>query len=391
MANDRNTSALERRARSWFEFDVETPSDADSDAILTRTAALALAPSYAPGDTPPFAPSEWHTLRSDALRFVSALDTSRAERIADIAADLLTSAPLAPPLRFVDTLPEPHPPVSLIFSAWPHATHELWPIMVDALVVNGAQAVHDTWLDDDNRVRKAIRYDVEADRLIEGENATPQHPKRSLLLLGPVDNERVWHQQLDESLRASGIEVLNPYRMALIADDKWATYERWRAASVATPETRLITRATIDTAEESLRHIRQLGECVVVKPRCGTAARNVTITTDIDEALDAVRSILRDDDAIIQPFQNDLRWSGESDTAYPTVLRINVVRGECGTVRAESGYLHVAPTAEQLVASVAQFGRGRSICRNSLEIGGMPITESETLVFESIAEKPFAR
>ncbi len=387
MANDRDASALEHQARSWFEFDAGAPSDADSDAILARTAALALAPSYTPGDKPPFAPSEWATLRGDALRFLTTRSVPRSERIADIAADLLTSAPLAPPLRFADTLPEPYPPVALIFSTWPHATHELWPLMVDALVANGAHAVHDTWLDDDSRVRRAIRYDVDADRLIEGDVTESVRPERVLLLLGPTDSERAWHGQLDESLRASGIDVLNPYRTALVADDKWAAYERWCAADVATPETQLITRATVDTAEESLRHIRRLADRVVIKPRYGTAARNVTVTTDTDEALDAIRSILRDDDAIVQPFQNDLRWSGEADTAYPTVLRINVVCDGRGGLHAESGYIHVASSADQRVANVARMGHGRSICRDSLEVGGVPITESETLVFESIAEK----
>ena len=380
MAND-------QRARSWFEFDAGAPSGTDSDAILARTAALARAPSYTPGDRPLFAPSEWASLRRDALRFLGAYGAKHAERIADIAADLLTSAPLAPPVRFGGTLPEPHPPVSLIFSAWPHVTHELWPLMVDALVANGAQAVHDTWLDDDNRVRRAMRYDVDADRLIEGDIAEPGQPERVLLLLGPTQNERVWHQRLDESLRTSGIEVLNPYCAALVADDKWTAYTRWCATDVTTPETRLITRANDDSAEESLRYVRQLADRVVVKPRYGTAARNVTVTTDIEEALDAIRSIVRYDDAIVQPYRNDLRWSSEADTAFSAVLRINVVRDARGGLHAESGYNHVAPSADQHVASVARMGHGRSICRDSLEVGGVPITESETLVFESIAEK----
>lgn len=391
MAHDHEMSALEQRARSWFEFDASlqgnAASQSDAEAILARTAALALAPSYTPGDKPPFAPSDWLTLRRDALRFLNDRGVSRAERTADIAADLLTSAPLAPPLRFVDTLREPHPPVSIVFSAWPHATHELWPLMVDALVANGAQAVHDTWLTSDNRVRRAIRYDVEADRLVEGDVAETARSERALLLLGPVDNERAWHQQLDESLRTSGIDVLNPYRTALLADDKWGTYDRWRAADVVTPETWLVTGATIATAEESIRHIRNLVDRVVVKPRYGTAARSVTVTADADEALDAVRNIVRHDDAILQPFRNGLRWTGKAETAYPAVLRINVACDAHGTIRAESGYVHVAPFAERYVASVAHFGRGRSICRDSLEVDGKPMTEIETLVFESVAEK----
>lgn len=386
MKNEHKVSALRERARSWFEFDAGPPDSADEEAISAREAALTLVPTYAPGESPPYSSSSWHTLQVEALRFLSSREESFPERLACVVADLLTSAPLAPPLRFVDALREPSPPISLVFAAWPHVTHELWPLMVDALIEGGAQAVHDTWLTSDMCVTRALRYDVYTDRLVEGGIAEPQQLERVLLLMGPTDSERAWHERLDELCRDHGVTVLNPYSTARIADDKWETFTLWLANGVPTPDTTLITSKTAQSAEDVVRHIMRIRERVVVKPRYGTAARHVTITPDVSTAVDAIRTTLRADDVIVQPFRNALRWVSGDATAYPAVVRLNVACNWRGNVRAESGYVHVASNAANFVANVAQHGCGRAIVREHLTVDGVLLADFETRMIESVAE-----
>ena len=443
------------RARRWLEAEGITPemsanstSSLDAGALVVRTLALLIEPGLADqGEAPPpFRVADWpelaerahHRLTENARALaarvcggsasapVEALIRTQARRLAGLAADLLTSRPLAPPMRFpLDAHEAPQSAAYhvLLFEAWPHATHELWPLLVDALQASAdgslklqAVAAHTSWLDGDGSLRRALWYDALSERLVEADLTPAKGIRSAHLLLGPGGAESAWHAHWSAWCAARGIVVVNPGPAALVADDKWAVYERWRLAGVPTPRTWLVPQpstpgelhefderranpASSRTCRDALAH-EPRAETFIVKPRHGTEGRGV-IACPADHAalLAALETLLRGelassgDDALIQPCRGHLRRRDEADPTESrcATLRLHVALGSDARPVVESGYVHVGRDAASRVASVGQGGRLFPIVREELflmrsEKERRPLTEEDTHRIVSFAE-----
>jgi hypothetical protein len=350
------TREREALTRALGELDQEgiDRTTVGASVILVHTAAVAL---HGAGGT-------WSDCRDTAREWLNrhgasiavlldpdahAILRNHLDRLSEFAADYLTSEPLAPPVAIVDTPHTPRTPLHVVlFEAWPHATHEAWPVMVDAIEASarhGMQgevvAAHRSWLVD-GRINRAIRPAPSFDRLIESP-VDPTTPASVLFIAGGPDEQRL-HAELP-SLLPDGCTMVNPPEPAAIADDKWAMYELWRNAGVPTPETTLVSRGQTPDGGTDFP--------VVVKPRHGTEGRLVTVCTNPTEVAKAVRAIHEYDDAVIQPFHNSLRYDGNA-----AVIRLHVSTKPGETRTVESGYVHVAAGG----MSIASAGRG-GICR----------------------------
>jgi D-alanine-D-alanine ligase-like ATP-grasp enzyme len=369
----------EERARRWLADEMGAVHEGDDAAVVARTVALAFHHDHDPGLPPPYSPGDWTELRVRASKWladegatVSGIDQlllNSRDRLSIMVADLLTSAPLAPPVQLSHSVIQEIPDRAVVFSAWPHAKHELWPVMVDALMYGGAVAVHDTWLDHSGRALRVITYEPSLNRLVESDLAVPIHLKRVLLLLGREDGETAWHKSMADILVSAGATLLNPAPTASMVDDKWAAYECWRDAGVPTPETVLITAKGLDTWRTALNRRNMLGGAVVVKPRHGTGARNVHIVDDPEEVAHAVERVLATGgDVIVQPYYGTMRVRSDRGKMCAAVLRLNVAMDREGMCRTESGYVHVARDPASKLASLAQGGRSVPVVRDILAL-----------------------
>jgi hypothetical protein len=385
------------RARRWLADEMGAVHETDDAAVIARMIALAIHPHHDPSDPPPYSPSDWPELRVLASKWfadegatVSGIDQlllNSHDRLAIMVADLLTSAPLAPPVQLSRSAIQEIPDRAVVFSAWPHATHELWPVMIDALLYGGAVAVHDTWLDHSGLATRVITYEPSMNRLVESDLCVPMHLKRVILLLGREDGETAWHESMADILVSAGATLLNPALGASMVDDKWAAYECWRDAGVPTPETVLITANDSDTWLTAFNRGSMSGGAVVVKPRHGTGARNLHIVDDPEEVAQAVERVLvTGGDAIVQPYYGAMSVRNDRGKMCAAVLRLNVAMDRNGNCRAESGYIHVARDPASKLASLARGGRSVPIVRDILAVGGAPLGVNDVQHIVAVAE-----
>jgi len=207
-------------------------------------------------------------------------------RIIDLAIDVLLSERLAP-----EVLLEPEcqalrvaPVHALIFSTFTHCTHELYPLLVDALSA-GVQAVgaHERWVGE-GMLHRAILLDAEADRLREV-NLDPPAPVASAQVLSlDLIREAASHQLIERAL--PGVPFANPYAGAGFLDDKAWTAITWANAGLQVPAFLSFAPGTSDAA---LRTALAAWLCarapkLVVKPADGTEGRGVALV-DFSQAV----------------------------------------------------------------------------------------------------------
>jgi len=297
------------------------------------------------------------------------------DRLAMLVADALTTDSIAPPLH-ISLAPESlaAPYGAVVFATFPRAVEELAPLLVDGLeeqmrrrTFSGVVAVHDTWMQKDGYPERVLRLDAENDVIIEQGVLNPRKPERILLLLGPGSDEAAWHRRWHDVAGTCGIDVVNPYEFAQIADDKWQTFRIWRNAGVPTPVTLLVPPDTAFAAEMCLSLVAGTSAPIVAKPRHGTEGLAATVCNPA-EITDPLKVIWdRGDDALLQPFTNDLVWVDEAGEAHTAVLRMNVTGNARGSRRVESGFVHVAARGCG-IASVGHQGRLRPILRSALKV-----------------------
>ncbi|HOF87666.1 MAG TPA: hypothetical protein PLZ36_06120, partial [Armatimonadota bacterium] len=159
-----------------------------------------------------------------------------ASRVIDLARDACAGEPLAPPLLL---LPAPQPLTgpahALVFSAFPHITHELYPLLLDAGVAAPALRVVGVHLDwfRAGRMTRAITFAVDRDLLYEAPLAAPLAPASAQALGLDLRREHADHRRAAALL--PGVPLLNPPDGAAFLDDKARTAACWQRAGLATP------------------------------------------------------------------------------------------------------------------------------------------------------------
>ncbi|HOT36174.1 MAG TPA: ATP-grasp domain-containing protein [Candidatus Latescibacteria bacterium] len=297
------------------------------------------------------------------------------DRLAMLVADALTTNSIAPPVCISLTPVHLDTPYgAVVFAAFPRAIEELAPLLVDGLEeqmrsrrFSGVVAIHDTWMQKDGYPERILRLDAENNVIVEQGVLNPCRPERILLLLGPGSDEATWHRRWHDVASNCGIDVANPYEFAYIADDKWQTFHIWQNAGVPTPVTRLVPPDTAFTAEMCLSLVDGPSAPVVAKPRHGTEGLAATVCNPAETTAPLKAIWERGDDAVLQPFTNDLVWVEEAGEAHTAVLRMNVTCNAQGASRVESGFVHVAARGCG-IASAGHQGRLRPIVRSALRV-----------------------
>jgi hypothetical protein len=301
------------------------------------------------------------------------------ERVVLLALERCLVNAAAPPL-LVSPQPEPtlqdllstRPAVAVVFDQPLAITHEFYPLVTDHFVSSLERApdhpplpalvgVQSEWLTSTGDATRAIAFDAQLDVFVEAPCRQAVRPAAALFLA--VSGSA--HARLGQQLEDAGVTCLNPHRVAALADDKWACFQRWQAAGVATPPTALLARdataAQVRTAVAAF-----VAACPpwpgptgswLVQPRHGTEGQGVIVVdagtgveTRVARAWEQTRA---GDDAILRPRVGSaqLRLDG-GPAAFD--LRLHVVHdGNNG--QAESGYLLVAPPG-QIITSVGRGG-----------------------------------
>lgn len=309
------------------------------------------------------------------------------ERVKQTALEALHGEALSPPLKIVtasdtrdriDRLLRHNYILAVVAEYLPHLTNELYPLAIDAYVSGltrrGQKTInvigaHDSWLDEELRIRRCIVCMPEDDELIETPLASPLSPDAVLYL---CVSPRV-HQSLSERFERAGVVEVNPYRDACLADDKYACYGRWKDLGVSTPEAVLIsrTRHAADNALEKLLEeafARLFGQAnennviLVLQPNRGTEGRGVSALSgpgDWSGFLSAnpslsliARDILQSDDLLVRRGVGNVLWrDAQSGADVCFDIRLNVIDGFV-----ESGFFMIADE-NQVVTSPTKGGR----------------------------------
>lgn len=298
-----------------------------------------------------------------------------AVRLVELALDALLSERLGPE---VVLSPRDHAPVSapvyaLCFSAFPHAAHEYYPLMVDALVAGAAVkvvAAHESWLHE-GRLRRGVCYDADRNRLCEANFAAPAVVAGAQVLALNLADEADAHQRIERAL--AGARVRNPYTGARVLDNKAATGAIWREAGLPTPDFQAIPAGTPAEAWRAVTAAWMAGHTVraVLKPADGTEGRGVELVNLATDDLPAGRTgaVL-----LLMEERGDVRYAGPEGPVR-CALRVNV----CWDGRqawAESGFAQVADTPE----GIASAGRGgrvmplRAVWDHLCDAAGEPLT-----------------
>jgi len=279
-------------------------------------------------------------------------------RVADLAIDVLLSERLAPEVLL---LPErralPGPVHALVFSAFTHCTHELYPLLVDALTAGvTAMGVHESWIAD-GMLRRGILLDAEANRLLEVDLDPPATAASAQVLALDLTREAESHQQIERALL--GVPFTNPYTGAHFLDDKIWTTTVWAHAGLDVPAFLAFSPGTPDAemraalADWLCTHHPKL----VVKPADGTEGRGVALV-DFAQAgerancFTRLNRLIERGPALVMEERGLLRYTSPWGPVRFT-FRLNI----CWDGRqawAESGYAQVAGAAE----GIASAGRG---------------------------------
>ena len=305
------------------------------------------------------------------------------ERIVHLALEHALINQAAPPL-LISPIPDVegtrdlagNTPVAVLFDHPLAITHELYPLWTDAYVFSCSSpagtapplqlvGVHNSWLDAKGRANRAILFHPDLDLFIETPLQAPLTLSSGLLLCQSPES----HRSLSALLEKGAVPHVNPYAPAAIADDKWSCFERWQKAGVPTPPTCLLDRELVtDSACQIVRSFAD--RCLeedkygwVVQPRHGTEGARVTwieqSPDSVDAVVDAWHAIAADDDAILRP-RIGMIGLPSADGAHPFDLRLHVsFDGDDYSV--ESGYLQVAPAADEPISSMSRGGRIQSI------------------------------
>jgi hypothetical protein len=251
-------------------------------------------------------------------------------------------------------------------------------------------------------VRRVIRYQEDVDAFVESDLVIPRRPGVGLIIAHSSDS----HEDLSARLDRFGVPHANTAATARIADDKWACWQRWSRAGVATPPTALLP-ASLEAwqASEALpQAVAELGEAPhgwFIQPRHGTEGRGVVRVNHGADAsaslLQAFAEIAPADDAIIRP-RIGLLGAIADDCIVAWDLRINVCRA-ADVYRATSAYVLVAPGPDEALTSVSAGGRiescewlvGRNLCLMDSP-GTVAVPWSTDLLHQaaSVAEKALA-
>lgn len=307
------------------------------------------------------------------------LDPEFLQRLTHLTVERILVHPAAPPLHLSpaadDGLAEvlaAAPVVAVLFDYPLAIVHELYPLWTDAYVQHQAggppvtiAGVHVSWLDAGCRARRAIVYSEHCDAFHEAGLPAPIDLDAAMLLAQAATTHRTTSARLVEA----GIPHLNPYtRGAALADDKWACYERWSSAGVATPPTCLLPAdASPDQALGRLEpFVKSCPPGVAgwfVQPRHGTESAGVRFVPEgaraCAEMVETWQRLAVSDDAIVRP-QAGLLWLEGPDGPRAFDLRLHVCRyGD--RHYAESGYLVCAPDTTPPISSVAGGARIRRL------------------------------
>ncbi|MHB9129886.1 MAG: hypothetical protein ACYDBB_02200 [Armatimonadota bacterium] len=288
-------------------------------------------------------------------------------RIIDLTLDAILSERLSPELLLaVQPKLLPSLPIhALVFSAFPHVTNELYPLIVDAYVddVNrpGGRSlqvigIHEEWLIG-GALRRAILFDEDTQGLIEADIAGQPSLASAQVLSLNLREEQACHQRIEK--RLAGIPLSNPAAGASFLDDKAKTGTVWTQAKIATPSFLTITN---DLSQKRLRKLLEdfRPSHAVIKPVDGTEGRGVHLVELSsrkcrDEAEKHIKAVLKHSDrAILAEDRGGLRYAGP-DGPVRFTMRVNACwDGE--HVWVESGYAQVA-VAPGEIASAGRGGR----------------------------------
>ena len=310
------------------------------------------------------------------------------ERVVHLALENALINPAAPPL-LISPVPaaegtrelSDNPVVAALFDHPLAVTHELYPLWTDAYVFSCSApagtaplqlvGVHNSWLDPQGRARWAILFHPDLDLFIETPLQPPLPLSSALLLCQSPES----HRALSALLEAGAVPHVNPYAPAAIADDKWSCFERWQKAGVPTPPTCLLGRELTANSVHQVFHsfADRCGEegehGWVVQPRHGTEGAQVTWIERNADAVDVIvatwREIAADDDAILRP-RIGLVGLSSAGGLHPFDLRLHVLF-DGSDYSVESGYLQVAPAANEPISSMSRGGRIQPISRLDTE------------------------
>jgi hypothetical protein len=280
-------------------------------------------------------------------------------RMVELAIDALLSERLAPEVLLEpESRALPDAPVhALVFSAFTHCTHELYPLLVDALSA-GAQAVgaHESWIAE-GKLRRAMLLDAEADRLLEADLDPPAPVASAQVLALDLTREVESHQQIERAL--PGVPFTNSYAGARFLDDKVWTAATWANAGLNVPAYLTFAPGTPDgemrtaLADWLCTHDPKL----VVKPADGTEGRGVALI-DFAEAEGRANCFVRlhlligQGPALVMEERGMLRYASPWGPVR-FAFRLNVCwDGE--QAWAESGYAQAAGDP----SGIASAGRG---------------------------------
>jgi len=303
-------------------------------------------------------------------------------RIIDLAVDAVQSERLAPELLLSPTpVTLPDIPIhALVFSVFPHITHDLYPLMVDAYVANGGGqviGVHESWLTGGS-FHRAILFQEDNQGLIEADILGQPRIASAFVLALDLRQEHATHQRIEQAL--PGVHLRNPYAGARQLDDKAWTGQVWQRAGLVTPDFRLLPKGT--AAEEILPALIEFTvqhRSIVLKPAHGTEGRDIAVIdmgapAAINSAGEMIRQILSTDAVLLTVRRGTVCYRAAA-SPLPFAIRLNVSwDGTCA--RAESGYAQVAPAPEM----IASAGRGGALIplselwANLAQSDGTPLT-----------------
>ena len=310
---------------------------------------------------------DWSKLDADnGVRQALGRDPIYRHRLVELARDAQSSQPLAPELclapcplgtsAFIPLLSGAHNH-AVVFAQPALITHELYPLVVDAFTADSTAmgrtysnviGVHIDWIDNQHRMRRALFFDLHAQRFIEASLAVPQ-PIESAHFLSLGSDEQTLHARWSAQLP---VFQMNPWAQAQWADDKHATIEAWTKDGIDVPLTRSITKADTTTVRTWLDRYGAL----VVKPNGGSEGRGVAYLNTLEDWLSYLKEQSEQSDLLLQVRRDHVFFRDRKRGSLHTLaVRIHVA--SCGASRrADSYYVQVGAHAHT-PASRARGGR----------------------------------